>query len=368
MIQEYYYEIIAMIAVSTLIVIYFLNQKFKQQEQDFPAYNPNKKPKKETKPIHLEEHEEIVTSQPYVLPEDSGSFGEIAEDPFDANPSEPTTSVTKREIAAHNKTPVPPHAKITKEDFKEFAGVKILLAEDNVINQKVIQGLLQESGIELRVADDGKIALEILEKEKDFDIILMDVHMPNLDGFETTQTIRLNPEYDHIAIVALSGDIAVDDVRKMIEAGMQEHLQKPLRMDDFYDILYSYTKSSTIYFEDSAAIIKTKELNGQKGLEICGGDENFYRDILREFILTYTNTSHKLLEFLRTKDLLSADELLLDFIGISANIGADNIKNIALELKLAIRDSKEKSYMTILDDFDVHLERLIKDIESCLKH
>ena len=366
MLQEYYYEIIASIAALTLIVIYFLTRKFKQQEEDFAQYTPTKKSTSEIKTLHTIKHNDVddFEPEPYALKEDEGSFGSIDENPF-----EETIQETVPQTKKYKKMEVPAHGKISKEDFKEFSGVKLLLAEDNIINQKVINGLFQGSGIEVTIADDGQIALDILSKNSDFDIILMDVHMPRLDGFDTTRAIRNNPNYDHIVIVALSGDIAVDDVRKMTEAGMQEHLQKPLKMDAFYDILYGYTKSNSIskQVNSETFIINTKELNGEKGLEICGGDESFYKDILHEFRLSYTNTSHKLLELLQKKEVRLADALLLDFMGITANIGAENIRNIALELKLAIKDLEEKSYVTILDDFEVHLERLLKDIESYLK-
>ncbi|WP_434657042.1 response regulator [Sulfurimonas sp. NW9] len=89
---------------------------------------------------------------------------------------------------------VPRHAKITKEDFKIFAGERILLAEDNLINQKVILGVLGDSGIEVVVANDGQEALDILKTDKNFLIILMDAHMPRVDGFEATRAIRHDPQ------------------------------------------------------------------------------------------------------------------------------------------------------------------------------
>ena len=213
------------------------------------------------------------------------------------------------------------------------------------------------------MADDGQIALDILEKNSDFDMILMDAHMPRVDGFEATRIIRANPKYEHIVVVALSGDTAVDDIRKMTESGMQEHLEKPLRVDDFYDILYAYTKADK---SQNSTDSRAKELNLYNGLAICGGDQDFYKNILSEFTTTYANTSQELTRLLNNKDTHNADALLLDFIGITANIGANRIRRTALELKLAIKDLEEKSYVGILDDFEVHLKILLKDIEAYL--
>ena len=366
MFNEYLYELIASIIFLTFIIIYFLTRKFEQEEQD--RYAHKKTPPKDDDiefipDARIAEEEEELEEDFTLSVQEEGSFGEIKNNPFETN----TPDTTENEKVYRQKIPVPQHGKITKENFKDFNGVKLLVAEDNLINQKVIDGLLNTSGIEITIADDGQIALDILENNSDFHMVLMDVHMPRVDGFEATRMIRANPKYEHIVVVALSGDIAVDDIRRMKEAGMQEHLEKPLRMEALYDILYAYTKSQSVSNDNPPIeVIMTQELNGDKGLEICGNDEKFYKDILNEFLLTYTDTSNRLLELLGDGKVKLADALLLDFIGITANIGADRIKEVALDLKELISDSEEKSYVTILDDFEIHLEILLRDIRNYL--
>lgn len=367
MLNEYLYEIIILIVVLTLIVIYFLTRKFNQEEEnsfediDYKKVTPIDDPYEDIIPLEEETKQEIEDVPFKFENQEEGIFGSIQDNPFDENDTKPITAP----LNLRQKIDVPEHEKITKENFKDFKGVKLLVAEDNVINQKVIMGLLSESGIEITIAEDGQVVLDILEKDSNFDMILMDVHMPRVDGFQATKIIRENPKYEHIVIVALSGDVATDDIRRMTEAGMEEHLEKPLRMEDFYDILYAYTKSKNDKKEKTLVeVIVTQELNGDKGLAVCGGDEDFYKDILSEFINTYTNVSHKLKEQLKEKNMKDADALLLDFIGITANIGADTIKNIAVELKAAIKNMDEQSYLAILDNFEIHLSKLLKDIEE----
>jgi len=98
---------------------------------------------------------------------------------------------------------------ITKDNFKEFEGLRLLIAEDNLINQKVIVGLLKDSGINIKIANDGQECLDILAEDPNYPIILMDAHMPRIDGLEATRQIRANPAYDHITVMALSGDTGV---------------------------------------------------------------------------------------------------------------------------------------------------------------
>jgi len=287
---------------------------------------------------------------------EEGDFGEHKEEEK-AEETAPVKTIHRRNV--------PSHGKITKQHFSEFSGERVLVAEDNLINQKVLTGLLAGSGIEIIIANDGQEALDILENDTDFLMILMDAHMPRVDGFEATRQIRANENYDHILVVALSGDTAADDIAKMRKAGMAEQLEKPLRMESLYEILYAYTgsdnsKSNENYIE----VVMTKELNGDKGLEVCGGDEKFYREILNEFITTYANSHEHLSELLHTHKIQEADKLLLDIIGITANIGAEPLHLIANDIKSALHDTDEKSYLTLADQYETHLQNLIKDIKE----
>ena len=375
MLQEFFYEIIGLIVILTALVIYFLRVKSKHQEQDDfeNASQLNIKKPDDIQEINVEppvieekaeEDDENDEEEPFMLGAEEGSFGNIESNPFE---EEAKDSQTKTPKQYRLKGEVPPHGKISKDNFKEFAGVKLLIAEDNLINQKVINGLLSDSGIHITMADDGQVALDILKDNSDFDMVLMDAHMPRIDGFEATRAIRANPDYEHIVVVALSGDTAADDIKKMIDSGMQEHLEKPLRMEALYDVLYAYIKASTSNKNsDYVEVIMTNELNGDKGLAVCSGDDEFYKDILREFKENYSDSSKALSDLLQNGDVKNADKMLLDLIGIAANIGADNIKKIAQDLKEAIKDTEENSYVTIMDEYDKHLSALLRDIKDYL--
>lgn len=371
MFLEYQNEIIALIAILTLLVIYLI-MKTRSQGLELETKDIAQEPQEiqeldevdETPDTDTQEQEEDSLNEPLedeLIKEldgsEEGDFGVDENQNFKENKR-------KSDIKVRD---VPKHAKITKHDFKEFAGVKILVAEDNLINQKVISGLLADSGIELTMADDGQEVLDILEKDDDFLMILMDAHMPRVDGFEATRIIRENPKYNHIVVIALSGDTAADDLRKMSEAGMAEQLEKPLRMDSLYDVLYAYSGSSQESQENDADYIEvpmTKELHGDKGLAICGGDENFYFEILNEFVVTYEDSAHRLRTLLTNSQEVSAEKLLLDIIGVSANIGAEPLNKIANSLKEALEDTQEKSYFTNLEQYQAHLEKLVKDIKE----
>ena len=372
MLEKYLYEIIALVLVVILFLIYVIIKS--KSSNNITSLEDIQKEiqiqELEKKAQELAESQEVVsvtTTEKKVVKDtfdnnfdgtEEGDFGELAE----------VEEPSKQKVIS--KRTVPQHEKITKQNFQEFSGERILVAEDNLINQKVLTGLLAGSGIEVAIANDGQEALDILEKDTDFLMILMDAHMPRVDGFEATRAIRANSKYDHILVVALSGDTAADDIAKMRNAGMAEQLEKPLRMESLYDIFYAYTGKMENTEEDDndfIEVVMTKELNGDKGLEVCGGDEEFYREILNEFITTYENSTQKLSDLLNSSDMKAADKLLLDIIGITANIGADSLNKIALDIKNTLGDTEEKSYLTLADQYKIHLEYLIEDIKNYIK-
>lgn len=123
----------------------------------------------------------------------------------------------------------------------DFSGKKVLLAEDIEINQEIANEILSDKGFEVTIADNGKIALEILKQAKpgEYDIVLMDIRMPEMDGYEATKAIRqLDSEYRNIPIVAMTANAFEDDRQIAFSVGMNEHVPKPLDEDYLFTILH----------------------------------------------------------------------------------------------------------------------------------
>jgi len=269
--------------------------------------------------------------------------------------------------------------KIAKSDFSDFSGQRLLIAEDNLINQKVLNGVLNESGIDVVMADDGQFVMDILEKDINFDIILMDAHMPRVDGFEATRMIRANPAYDHIAVIALSGDTAADDVRHMKESGMEECLEKPLKMDALYDVMSMYYSLDEANKETSNESEQLQELeidvdiddlaslDYDLGLQICGDDEEMYKTLLKEFFIGYKDSSKKLHEALVKKDYTEARSILIDVKGTASNLGAKQFLNVADRFLEALSEGKSSAYAGLFKEYQKYLLTLLKSIQSAFK-
>lgn len=377
MLEQYQTEIFALVALLVVILIYLMIKNKSSKNSDSLDEIRTETDADElaqiedAETVEDEVQEEIAQEvQKEALEEPENAFDGKEEGSFGDTPQERQEDRAEEIEPKHYiaKRDVPAHGKITKDNFKEFAGTRILVAEDNLINQKVIKGLLADTGIEISIADDGQECLDILEKDNDFLLVLMDAHMPRVDGFEATRAIRANPDYAHILVVALSGDTAADDIKKMTEAGMSEHLEKPLRMEALYDIFYAYSiPQETAEEEDNEEFVNayvTKELNGDQGLEICGGDEEFYHEILNEFVKNYENSTRELGKLLRAGNLEEADRLLLDLVGVTANIGAENLNRISHIIKASLSDTTEKSYLTLVEQYKTSLDNLLVDIKE----
>ena len=258
------------------------------------------------------------------------------------------------------REPNPDVANISKDSFKEFEGMRLLIAEDNLINQKVIVGLLKDSGINIKIANDGQECLDILAEDPNYPIILMDAHMPRIDGLEATRQIRANPAYSHITVMALSGDTGADDVRKMRESGMEEQLEKPLKIAALYQALYCYFDPSAI--DGAAEELPEIHLDNSLGLEMLGGDIELYHEILSEFQSLYHDSDDKIELWLKHDDLNSAKALLLDVKGIGESIGTAELTQTSEEFREAIIAEDKASFPQLIKRYRSQLQSILADI------
>ncbi len=124
-----------------------------------------------------------------------------------------------------------------------FAGKRILLAEDVELNREIVLALLEDTGIAIDCAENGKIACEMTQAANPpYDLILMDIHMPEQDGYESTRRIRAadNPALRSVPIVAMTANVFRGDVEKCLLAGMNDHLSKPINVDEVMRKLKRY--------------------------------------------------------------------------------------------------------------------------------
>src|SRR5688500_446451 len=118
--------------------------------------------------------------------------------------------------------------------LQRLRGARLLLVEDNEMNQELATELLQQAGLRVVLATNGREALDILAADRAFDAVLMDCQMPVMDGYDATRAIRADPALDGLPVIAMTANAMAGDREKALAAGMADHIPKPLRVDEMF--------------------------------------------------------------------------------------------------------------------------------------
>jgi len=215
------------------------------------------------------------------------------------------------------------------EKLRKYEGMNVLIADDNTINQAVMMGLVSKAGLQGVLASNGKEVLDRLERE-DIDVVLMDLHMPVMDGIEATKRIRSDRRYDKIPVVALTGDDM--DPKKIREMGMQAYLTKPIQVRRFYTTLmklfeeYGKTSPQKNYY------MQQYGFDVVRGLERAGGNPRLYCTMVEEFLRTALQLCKEAETQLMWNNLAEARRLVNIITMSAANVMAEEIDRKSSEL------------------------------------
>ena len=211
-----------------------------------------------------------------------------------------------------------------------FSGQRVLLVEDNPINQRVAQRLLQKLAADVTIANNGAEALERLA-ESSFDAVLMDCQMPVMDGFTATRRIRENERQSgrgrRLPIIALTANVMSEDRESCIAAGMDAHLGKPIEPAKLIDCLGRYFKPDAVRAEVDMAKLR----------DLTGGDAEFERELLDTFVNSGDQCMAEILSALKISDFDTIGKRAHALKGASANIHASGLAAAASSLEIAAR-------------------------------
>ncbi len=265
---------------------------------------------------------------------------------------------------------------IEKDDFIVFRGAKLLIVEDNPINQKVILRVLNKSGIKIDMANNGEEALRFVEQKKgNYDFILMDISMPIMDGYQATKTIRENDAYLHIPIVSLTSLGLDHEIKKMYDSGMNACLIKPLKIGQLYSVFSLFLKKQTLldepsyeddFYEDDIIdyIEDSSILDTRSGVVYSKGNEILYIEILKEFLDVYANNFTQFKSYVDSEDYDKVLALTRDMSGLSGAIGANNMTHLLSEINQLFIYGAQKQLALYIDGYKKELEYLTHQIEQ----
>jgi CheY-like chemotaxis protein len=241
-------------------------------------------------------------------------------------------------------------------------GTRILVVEDNEINQQVARELLESAGAIVTIAGNGREAIELLARSKagSFDVVLMDLQMPEMDGYEATQQLRsdrtLREGLQEIPIIAMTAHASTEERQRCLEAGMNDHISKPIDPDALFATLARWTKSA----ERAIAGV-----DADGGLRRVAGNRRLYRDLLLQFAAREYDAPARISAALQTGDRKLAERIAHTVGGIAANLGISAIQAKARHLERVLREDSAPD-AALLEDFAAVLSAQVQAIERAL--
>jgi two-component system, sensor histidine kinase and response regulator len=247
-------------------------------------------------------------------------------------------------------------------------GARILLVEDNVINQQVAQELLESAGFIVDIAHNGQQALDILQREH-FDAVLMDLQMPVMDGLTATREIRKNPGLADLPIIAMTAAAMAKDKQASLSAGMNDHVAKPIAPRDLMTILAKWVKTSRqgdstckIKMATSRTISLLAELPGfalKDALLRVGGNPALLIKALRQFGEMFAHSAEEMKQLVKLNKRVEAGALAHQLSGVAATLGANELHAAATALE---QEATKNQAITSLDLFVRKLSQVLASI------
>ena len=196
-----------------------------------------------------------------------------------------------------SKTTVPARRRDDAHEH-DATGIRVLLVEDNEMNQQVATELLESAGAIVTVANHGGEAVKILtegDQPPPFDVVFMDLQMPEMDGFTATKLLRRDPRLQKFPIIAMTAHALVEERQRCLDAGMNDHVSKPIDPDDLFSTLLRWAKPrpkqavesqpppTPVKAADEVILPEIAGVNLADGLKRVAGNRRLYRDLLGQF-------------------------------------------------------------------------------------
>ncbi|MBL0729018.1 hybrid sensor histidine kinase/response regulator [Piscinibacter sp. HJYY11] len=214
-----------------------------------------------------------------------------------------------------------------------LAGARVLLVEDNPINQQLARDLLNRVGIVVNIAGDGREALAILERDR-FDAVLMDCQMPVMDGYAATRALRRRPELKDLPVIAMTANAMAGDRQKVLEAGMNDHVAKPIRVDDLFATLARWVRPPAPASSQESA---PPAVDMRAGLAAVMGDETLYRRLLGMFRKRELDFVTRFRAACDRGDADAATRFAHDLKSVAGSLGMPALQRVAAALEEACR-------------------------------
>ncbi|MFZ2956544.1 MAG: response regulator [Candidatus Ozemobacteraceae bacterium] len=272
---------------------------------------------------------------------------------------------------------------VSPETLESLRGAKILLVEDNEINQEVATELLEKAGVQVQIAGNGRVALSLLETTT-FDGILMDVQMPEMDGYTATKAIRLQDRFSRLPIIAMTAGAMAGDQEKAIAAGMNDYVAKPIDPQNLFKKLMQWIHPTPGAPVPKPAVTVTQEVSAgdrisqgavgnavsvplpmisgldvEAGLARIGGNMERFLSVLQKFRRSQADAPERVRRALEAGKQDEARICAHTLAGVAGNLGATEVESAARALESAIVKENGSSYPELLGQVENRLQALL---------
>jgi PAS domain S-box-containing protein len=270
----------------------------------------------------------------------------------------------------------PPRGTVRPRSADALTGATVLLAEDNPINQQLALELLRRAGATVDVAENGRIALERVQ-QKDYDIILMDIHMPEMDGLEATRAIR---ELGYtVPIVAVSADALEERQSHALDSGCDDYITKPI---DFDLLLGSVERLLTKHRSaaprrrragdpepaiDETSIVlsqRTPGINVGLAIRNHNGNVKLMLKLMGDFGMYYGDAGQRMREAVAAGQLEDAERLAHNLHGVAGSFGAGHLKEASKSLENALIAQDQPNLLGLINSFEIALTEVLESTQS----
>jgi len=267
---------------------------------------------------------------------------------------------------------------VDSEAITRLRGVRVLLVEDNELNQELAMELLSDKGLHVTLATNGQEALDILGQQE-FDGVLMDIQMPIMDGYAATREIRKQPRFANLPVIAMTANAMAVDRKNALDAGMNDHLAKPIDIEHALATIARWFCSTTATSsitqlderpENNIEIADMTGIDTKAGLQIAQGRKALYVRLLNRFAQSEGDYASRFGSALKNDDVELAARYVHSLKGVSGSIGANQVQAAAAELEKVIQGSDrqerlEECQTVVVDSLNLVLASISRmQIES----
>ncbi len=271
--------------------------------------------------------------------------------------------------------------RIAESSLENMDGIKhsrILLVEDNLLNQQLATELLMGVGMVVEIANNGKEAIDAVTR-KQYDLVFMDVQLPVMSGYEASSLIKKNEKFKELPIIAMTAHAISGAREDCLNAGMDDYIAKPIDPAELFSALKRWIKPKKRIADAGALMIHDQAKEKDKsadlpenlagidiaaGLNRIGGNKRLYRQFLLDFKHKYCLMSDEIKHLIETHHFDAAGRTVHSLKGITGNISANGIFKVASELELAIKHDRQEEYKHLADQLIAETGILVRALEE----